>query len=309
MKTNHAIAVALALSATIISVRAESKTAGKPVAIVNGEPIGREEFDAAWRRVVLPPNCEPAQRKALQRELLDVMINELVLQQFLKRHVPPPDPGLVQARIKALEASLKADGRTLQDFYRDSGQTEAHLRGDIAALVQWNAYAAKRITAEDAQRYYEKHRELFDGVLLRASHIFIRCPASADSRTQQAARQKLQRLRQEILQGLDFSDAARKHSEDGSAARGGDIGSFPPCGPETDTFVRAAAALNVGQLSDIVQTDDGFHLIKLTERKPGRSSTFEEVKEDVRLVCAEELRLQVIAEQRKAARIEMNLPD
>src|SRR5262249_50312963 len=98
-------------------------------------------------------------------------------------------------------------------------------------------------------------------------------------------------------------------SQDPRAADGGDLGFFLRKGDFDEAFLRAAFALPVGQVSDVVQTDYGLHLIQVTERKPGKETKFADLKEAAREFCAEELRQQILAQERKAAPIsEIHLP-
>jgi parvulin-like peptidyl-prolyl isomerase len=259
-------------------------------------------------RLPAPPmSLSETERYAQRMELLQMLIDETVFQQFLFKNVPPPDPTLIKARITELDTSLKAKGKTLAQFYADTGQSEARLTRDIDAVIRWNAYVKKKITDDEVKRYYTDNKELFDGVMIRASHIFLRVPRNSDQKVQQVAVQKLQAVRQEIVKGTDFAEAAKKHSQDQTAANGGDLGYFPPSRKDADPFLRAVSAMKAGELSDVVQTDYGFHLIKVVDRKPGKPTTLEDVKDDVRMLIAEEMRLQIIAEQRKAAKVEVNL--
>jgi parvulin-like peptidyl-prolyl isomerase len=214
----------------------------------------------------------------------------------------------VQQRINDLDNALKAKGKTLQQYYLDTGQSESRIKTDIAAVVQWNAYTKKHITEDQVKKYYEENRELFDGVMIRASHIFLKVAKDAEPSAQQAARQKLQAVRQEIAKGLDFAEAAKKHGQDAAAANGGDLGYFPSARNDADPFLRTVSVMKAGQVSDVVQTDYGFHLIKVTDRKSGKPSSFEECQEDARILVAEELRLSIIDQERKKAKIEISLP-
>jgi parvulin-like peptidyl-prolyl isomerase len=123
------------------------------------------------------------------------------------------------------------------------------------------------------------------------------------------ARAKLADVRAQIVAGkLDFAEAARKFSQCPSASKGGDLGFFPRKWVFEEDFARAAFAVPVGQVSDVVQTEYGLHLIKVTERKAGQPSDYAKIKDSVRDLCMEDLRQQLLAEQRKASRIEILLP-
>ncbi len=284
-------------------------SAEKPVALVNGEPISREDFEQALKR--LPPSpvaLTETQQKALRMNVLGMLADELLLKQFLRKHAGAPEPAAIEQCVAKIEAGQKAKGRTLQDFCRENGHTEERLRADMAALVQWHKYLDQRITETELRRYYTDNKDVFDGVSIRASHILLIVPSGSDEKTHQAKQEKLRSIRMAIVGGLDFADAAKRHSQDPSGANGGDVGFFPPPGSDPDPFLRTASALKAGQMSDVIKTEYGYHLIKVTERKPGKPSTFDEMKAAVRDVYADELKIQIINEQRKTAKIEVNLP-
>lgn len=106
---------------------------------------------------------------------------------------------------------------------------------------------------------------------VRASHILI---AKGDG-----AEQKAKALLQDLKNGKDFEALAKEHSADpGSGAKGGDLGVFGR-GRMVKPFEDAAFALQPGQLSDVVESQFGYHIIKLTERNPGGVKPYEEVRE------------------------------
>ena len=89
---------------------------------------------------------------------------------------------------------------------------------------------------------------------------------------------------------------------------GGDVGSFPRKFVVDENFARAAFALKPGEISGVVQTDFGLHLIKVTERKAGQPSDFSKIKEDVKEIYLDDMRLNILAQLRKEAKIEVHLP-
>ncbi|HXG12361.1 MAG TPA: peptidylprolyl isomerase [Gemmataceae bacterium] len=284
--------------------------ASKPVAVVDGEVITQADLDALLKGrgptpVALPENT----RRQMQMEALAMIIDDILLQKFLKQKGPRIDPAEVDKRLAELAEALKRQGKTLQDFYRESGQTEAEVRNAQTLMLQWAAYVRARITDADLKRYYDENRDFFDQVKVRASHIVFRLPPGTLEEERKAARDKLLALRQEIVSGkLDFAAAAAKYSQCPSAQNGGDIGTFPRKFVVDEAIAKAAFALAVGQVSDVVETEFGLHLIKVTERHPGQPSDFQKVKEDVRAMCAEELRQSLLTELRKTTKVEINLP-
>jgi len=285
---------------------------GRTLATVNGEAITQAEFEAALRRLPSPPTDWPeARRKALYGEVLAVLIDDVLIKQYLRKHVPPPERSVIEKRWAELHNSLRAQGRSIPEYCKEMGQTEQQLVEEICLreqLKSWDA-ALKQATTEDQLRtYYEANREMFEGVLIRASHIVLKAPGDTAAPDRQALVEKLNGLRGQILNGLDFAEAARKHSEDPSRANGGDVGFFPPRPHDLDPFIRAASRLKQGEVSEVVHTPFGCHLIKVTERKPGKPAPFAEIKEIVRDIYVDEQKAAVIHEQRKTAKVHVAWP-
>ena len=133
-------------------------------------------------------------------------------------------------------------------------------------------------------------------------------PATASEAEKQAARAQLAALKADIAANrITFEDAAKKHSACPSKVQGGDIGYFPRKFAVEENFARAAFVLKPGEISDIVQTDVGFHLIKVVDRKAGQTSTYDRLKEEVREVASEEMRQKLLAQQRKLSKVEIML--
>ena len=231
------------------------------------------------------------------------------MQQFLRKYAPAVDPAELNKRLAEMVAGLKKKGQTLQDFCKETGQTEIQLRTNLANMLQWAAYVKDKVKDEDVKRYYDENKDFFDQITVRASHIVLRVPSMATEGERQSTAARLQAIRQEIVTGkLDFAEAAKKHSQCPSAPNGGDIGYFPRKWVVEEPFARAAFALKVGEISDVVQTDYGLHLIKVTERSPGQPSDFNKSKEEVRELCVTEMRQQLLVRLRQQGNIVINLP-
>ena len=137
----------------------------------------------------------------------------------------------------------------------------------------------------------------------------MRVATGAPDAEQRAVHAKLEALRQDIVAGkIDFAEAAKKHSQDSSAANGGDIGYFPRKLVVDETYARMAYSLKVGEISPVVQTEFGLYLIKVTDRKPGQPSDYNQIKEAVKELFLQEVRMNLIEQHRKTAKIEIYLP-
>jgi peptidyl-prolyl cis-trans isomerase D len=164
----------------------------------------------------------------------------------------------------------------LRQYFRSRSR---ELKLKVAAF-NWKD-KAKSITVPEAEltAYFNAHRSEFEQTAeVKAAHILIRLDEKATEEQKLTARLKTENIRNEISKGLDFAAAAVKYSEDpGSAKTGGDLGFFK-AGMMVPAFEKAAFALKVGELSQPVQSQFGFHLIKVTDRKEAKNPAFAEVR-------------------------------
>jgi peptidyl-prolyl cis-trans isomerase C len=135
------------------------------------------------------------------------------------------------------------------------------------------------IPEKDVKDYYNSHPDSFkQPEQVRASHILMKVGPQVDTPQKVAAREKLEQLRQRLLKGEDFVTLAREYSEGPSSVKGGDLGYFGR-GQMVKPFEDAAFALEVGELSDVVETRFGYHLIKVTGKKPETTIAYADIKE------------------------------
>ncbi len=135
------------------------------------------------------------------------------------------------------------------------------------------------IPEKEVKGYYDSHPDSFkQPEQVRASHILMKIDPQADASQKAAGRKKLEELRQRLVKGEDFVSLAREFSEGPSSVKGGDLGYFGR-GQMVKPFEDAAFALNVGELSDVVETRFGYHLIKVTGKKPETVVAYADIKE------------------------------
>jgi peptidyl-prolyl cis-trans isomerase C len=280
----------------------------KTVATVNGEAITAAQLEPLLKQAgPIPAGMPEAQRRELYREAMAILIDDMLLTQFLKKHVTPASAEAVDKQMKELVEGLKQKKMTLADLCKESSMTETQIREDIARDLQWNGYVEKLVTEADLKTYYDGYKDFFDKVAVRASHIVRRVNVQTPVAEREAERKKLQEVRQQILAGkLDFAAAAKQHSQCPSANNGGDIGHFPRKFVVDEGFARVAFSMKVGEVSDVVETAFGMHLIKVTERKPGTPSDFNKIKGEVREFYTEDMRMNLLARLRKEARVDIH---
>ncbi len=304
------LAGAVALAWGVWSIRAQPSAAGgKPPAIVNGEAIAQADLEAAQRALgPMPLQLPEAQRRLYQGQLLSGLIDLTLMRQFLARNNVPVDGNEVNRKMAEMDAALKKQGKSLADLCREHNQTEEQVRAQVAQHVQWETYARQHVSDAELEQYYMVNKDFFDRTTVRCSHILLLLPATATESERAQARAKLADLRGQILAGkVDFGEAAKVHSQGPTKDKGGDLGFLPRKFVAEEPFARAAFALQVGQVSDVVETDVGLHLIKVTDRKPGPASEYAKIKDVVWQICLQDMAVQVLAQERKTAKIEVNL--
>jgi peptidyl-prolyl cis-trans isomerase C len=309
---------ALALLAGAVSVMAGAGRApaqapaapAKPAAVVNGEPISLADVDLVIKRQG-PTAIQPTDGKLrdMRMTTLSMLIDDLLQAQYLRQNGPRIDKATLDKAVTEYAEGLKKNGKTMTEFLKELGQTDEEFRQDMTNVLQWQAYVQARLHDEDVKRFYDENKDFFDGVTVRVSHIVLRVAPGAPEAEQQKARNKLLAVRQEIVSGkTDFAEAAKKNSQCASAPNGGDLGYIQRKFMVEEPFARAAFALQPGQISDVVQTDYGLHLIKVTDRKAGKPSDFNAIKDKVFGLAVMELRANLLMQLRKTAKVEINLP-
>ena len=284
------------------------RTNDKPAAIVNGETIGISEVLGILEARPSPVPLTEAQKKELRQSALDMLIDDVLIRQFLQKSVPPVSKSDIDKDMRELVEALQKEKMSLAEFLKKSQQTDEQLKQMIVARQQWRNYLIKRFPDDQAKAYYEQNKLFFDKVHVRASHILVKVPGTASASEKQAALAKIQAIRQEIVSGkMKFEDAARKYSDCPSKERNGDIGPFPYKFVVVEPFARAAFSTKKGDLTDVVTTEFGYHIILVTDRTDGEPSHFEPIKDRIREVMAQdqELHQTIISEQRRNAKIEV----
>ncbi len=150
-------------------------------------------------------------------------------------------------------------------------------------------------TDEQAKNYYEKHLTEFKvPEKARIGHILIKAEKSSSDEVKEKAREKAEEVLKKIKAGGDFAKLAMEYSDDpGSKAKGGDLGFFQK-GQMFKAFDDAAFRLSPGEVSDIVETAYGFHIIKMEEKKPEEVPSYESIKDAVIAKAKEEMKAEKI---------------
>lgn len=185
-------------------------------------------------------------------------------------------------------AKLKPTDAELEQFYQAN---QSLFRGVEQASIEYLVLDAEAVSKTiavneaDLKTYYEQNiQRLSAAEERRASHILINAPKAAPVAEREAAKAKAAALLAAVRKSPDtFADVARKNSQDtGSAAKGGDLEFFSR-GSMVKPFEDAVFALKKGDISDLVETDFGFHIIRVTDIKTPKQRSFEEMRAELEI--------------------------
>ncbi len=199
------------------------------------------------------------------------------------------------AGVKVSDAEVQAEMQNLAKSYRNDAEMNAALAAQnidrtilqqnllenltMAKYVEENVNKKITVTQEELAKYYSGNPEQFHHPdIVRTSHILIR-PTDDSPEQDVVARERAEALLARVKKGEDFAKLARENSVDASASRGGDMG-FATREAMGDTYADAAFALPIGGVQ-LVKTQYGYHVLRVTEKKKEGLATLEEVKEEL----------------------------
>ena len=295
-------------------------SAGK-VAVVNGTVISRVSFDrevtgVRQRFSSMGKPIPPSQLSELENKIIDNLINiELLYQQSQKVGTK-----VEEAEVSAQFETLKKRFPTEAEFKNAISKmklTEPVMKSQIRRGIAIQRFLDKKtlgkveVTEEEIKAYYDNHTNFFKKPeQVRASHILIKVEPGANEKNKAKARKKIKEIRQRLVKGEDFGALAKEFSQCPSNAKGGDLNYFGRR-QMAKPFEDAAFALKVGELSDVVETRFGYHLIKVTDKKPTSTYSYKDMKERIRKnLMQEKVRIEVsnyVQELKKAAKIKIFL--
>jgi peptidyl-prolyl cis-trans isomerase C/foldase protein PrsA len=257
------------------------------VATVNGEVLARADFERELGRELAASSTEspqhtPEEVEPYKRALLDTLVLRMVLVQEARAHNVTVTPEEVDRGVLRLSSDYPAGNfnEVLAQGQLSMAELKAReaTRLTIEKLLASEVYTRVALTEEELRAYYAAHEADFaEPERVRAAQIVVK--GMDDARRVQA----------QLQSGKKFSDLARKYSLSADAKVGGDLGFFPR-GQMPPAFDQVVFNLGVGQVSDVVETEYGYHLFRVLEKKAGRKLEFADVREQVEARLLEQRR-------------------
>jgi peptidyl-prolyl cis-trans isomerase C len=242
---------------------------------VNGEGITRTRLQSsvdATARLNYGGITQPRQLKRVQREVLEELIAQELLWQEAQREGFVAAPAEVDRALDQLRGNYDSDVSYQLELERN-GFTPESYREDMKRRISVRRWAQVTladelaVTGAEVHDFYTANPDRFvQPELIDARHVLIKLEANAEEAEVTAARQTIEKILAEAKQGANFAELAKEHSQGPTAPRGGALG-FLPRGKLVKPFEDAAFSLQPGEISDVVRTRFGFHIIKLEARR------------------------------------------
>ena len=289
---------------------------------VNGVDITESEVDAEVARRLrgakMPPQFIEQYKKQIRQPALEDLISRVLVDERIRAEVVVTEEEVIAYLERAGAAQkppLSLDD--IKERIRAAGQNFDEVKRDIRRRLgsqklmeaQWAGRI--NITEDDARKYYDENPRLFETPeQVRASHILIK-PDTSDPNTdpneaKAKAKAKAHELLRQIQNAADFATLAKANSACPSAEYGGDLG-LKPKGTWVKPFEEAAFKLKVGQVSDVVETQFGYHIIKLTDRKEPTITTFDQARDGIINALTREKRREITREYVKSLMAKANI--
>lgn len=240
------LSLAILAAAVIVFFRRTLPGEDEILAVIGDEMVTAAEFQIAWDRLPEPKGISP----------------EVLLQTLLEDRML-----IAMARSEGLDRSERFRNRL------------AEAKNDLLLelFLEEELFSIPPPGEEEIEDFWQESAEDFKvPELIRVSHILVRVRPGEEAESLDTARLLLQKVRQ----GEDFARLALEHSQAESAPRGGDLGFFRP-GQLLPELEGVALGMKVGDVAGPIRTDYGFHLVKVTDRRPARPRDLIEARDDV----------------------------
>lgn len=286
------VAMLLAAAAALVTPQpACAQVISQVIASVDGDPITTHDIKAfaAANGITMPPPGDPNERNA-EKAVLKGIIENKMLDQESKKYADKVEDSQIDQYIQSIEQQNHISDQQFRDQLTQNGLTydefRQHARDQLMrmAMLQDEVRSKVTIPQSEVEAYYKAHPDEFQVTKeqLKLAQILIAVPANAKPDQIAAAKAKADKVHAKAVKGEDFGALASQYSDDDSKSKGGELGYFGPDEilPQID---KAVENLKPGEISPVVRSDFGYHILKLEEHeKPGLQPLDQELTDKIR---------------------------
>jgi peptidyl-prolyl cis-trans isomerase C len=273
---------------SVLAWAAEKNAPGDNVAVVNGVTISKDTYDRELDFFVKQTNqrgqqIPEAKMAMMKTQILDNLIAAELLFQESERKGIKVKPEAVSDELKKIKQRFPNEDE-FKKLLEAEGFTESDVRKQIERqmaiqqLLDQEITEKIKVTDEETRAFYDKNPQFFQQPeRVKASHILIKVQADAPADQKAAARKKIEAVQEKVKKGEDFATLAKTYSEGPSGPKGGDLDYFRR-GQMVKPFEEAAFNLKPNETSEIVETQFGYHIIKVIDKKPAKKVAYVDIK-------------------------------
>lgn len=294
---------AVILAVLLIGAQASADVADKIVAVVNGEVITLSELHRAFAPYAahIEANYKGPDKEAFLQQNRAAFLQRLIDQMLIEQETKKPGVGIAAIKdeevMVVIRDMLAKNQLTMQAYLKrlaEEGNTlesvKQEIRGQMLRMRLLRREVQSRIlvTDEEIGEYYDKHRQDYEGrEAVRIRQIFLPVPEGADRAARDRVRAEASQLRERILKGERFEMMAARYSKGPAAAEGGDIG-FVERGVMVPEVEKAAFSLSVGEVSAVIETEMGFQIIVVVDKKGAGLKPLPVVRDEIKAKIEDE---------------------
>lgn len=282
------VLVAMLLLAPLCGVRAE--TVSRIAAVVNDELITTHQLDrkVAERLAAEGGGQKPseAEMDALRRSVLSDLVEEALVRQRIDELGLKVTDEEIEAAIQDVQKQNKLTREQLIQALQFEGMTFEAYRENLGKqilrfkLLGREVQSKVEVTNQEIRDYFRAHIDEFrEPAYVRLARLTFPLPAKAAAAQIEAVQAKAEAALARLRRGEDFYGVLLASTADQSA-EGGDLGTFR-AGELTAAFERAVQGLKEGEVSAVIETPDGFHILRVEERSPGKIRQFDAVQDEI----------------------------
>jgi peptidyl-prolyl cis-trans isomerase C len=279
------------VSALIFSSTWAQEAAETVLATVNGVALTQGDLNKEFNRIRMQAASrnqpiDESNVPAIKKNILETLINREVLYQESKAKGISVEASELENSLEKIKQRI-TPGKSFAEALAEINISEKEFKDAIEKammiqkLMDAEIYQKISISEKETRIFYDNNPQFFQKPeQVRASHILIKVAADADEETRKQARKRIEDIQQKLRQGDDFASLAKQYSECPSSKNGGDLGVFDR-NKMVKPFSDAAFSLEPGGVSDIVETQFGFHLIKVFEKMPKTKLEYKDIQERI----------------------------
>ena len=273
--------------------RIDAEIIERIVAVVNDDIITLSELKAvslpylARMKSKFSVTYTDEEIKETERQILNQMVDEKLVNQEaarLKIEITEKEVAMASQEVRdraqltkeQFEQALAEDGMTMESYQKQLRDEMKKMR-----LIDQEIKAKVYVTKKEIDEYYKAHKDEYNAPPeVRLQQILLLTPAEASPQDVEQIRERAEQIRGAIEQGEDFNAMVKNYSQDATAATGGDMGVFRQ-GELFSALDEAAFTLMVGEVSPVIQTPKGFHIIRVLDKKDRKQMTEEERRDEI----------------------------